>query len=78
MEGFGVFEFSNGDRFEGQFVKNVREGKGKYMLHQPNIEDLLFFEGVYKNGVKNGPGQMKYVNYEVNGIWKDGSYYYSF
>ena len=45
MWGSGLLEFPNGDHFEGQFVKNMRDGKGKYTLHQPNIEDLLFFEG---------------------------------
>ena len=45
MWGSGLLEFPNGDHFEGQFVKNMRDGKGKYTLHQQNIEDLLFFEG---------------------------------
>ena len=45
MNGEGVFEFVNGDKFEGTFVNNVREGKGKYIPRQPNIEGLLYFEG---------------------------------
>lgn len=47
-------------------------------MHQPNIDDLLYFEGEYKNDLKNGPGIMKYVDHEVRGHWKDGLYDYSF
>lgn len=32
------------------------------MLYQPNIDDLLYFEGEYRNDKKNGLGVMKYVN----------------
>lgn len=78
MWGHGIFQFLNGDSFEGVFIKNVREGKGKYIVHQPNIDDLLYFEGQYKNDLKNGPGIMKYVDHEVLGHWKDGLYDYSF
>jgi hypothetical protein len=45
MWGHGIIYFLNGDSFEGEFIKNVREGKGKYIVQQPNIDDLLYFEG---------------------------------
>ena len=59
-------------------MKNGREGKGRYRLWQPNIHDLLYFEGDYRDDLKNGAGVMKYVEQEVRGCWKDGEYEYSF
>lgn len=47
-------------------------------MHQPNIEDLLFFEGEYKNDVKDGAGLMKFVGCEVKGVWRNGNYDYNF
>lgn len=40
----------------------MREGKGKYIPRQPNIEGMLYFEGEYKSDVKHGPGVIKYEN----------------
>jgi hypothetical protein len=47
-------------------------------VHQPNIDDLLFFEGEYVNDVKDGAGFMKYADNEVHGNWKNGHYHYNF
>lgn len=43
MSGRGEISFVNGDRFEGEFLNNGREGKGKYIPRQPNLEGLLYF-----------------------------------
>ncbi len=37
--------YDTGDRYEGQFVKGVREGMGKY-----TSVDGWFYIGEYKNG----------------------------
>ena len=78
MWGEGVFEFANGDRFEGQFVNNVREGKGRYIPRQPNIDGILYFEGEYRNDMKNGEGKMVYEDGEIVGMWKNNNYDFSF
>merc|ERR1712001_766805 len=31
-EGYGVMKWQNGDRYEGDWVAGLREGKGKYMI----------------------------------------------
>jgi hypothetical protein len=78
MWGKGAFEFANGDKFEGTFVRNVREGKGKYIPRQPNIDGILYFEGEYHNDKKEGPGKMVYEHGSIEGMWKNGCYDYQF
>ena len=78
MSGKGSLKFPNGDCFEGEFIKNMREGKGKYTPRQPNIDGLLFFEGQYSKDLKEGKGRMVYGSGEVKGRWKQGKYDYSF
>ena len=75
----------NKDQYEGEFVNDKYEGKGKY-----NYEDGKYYIGEWKNGLRNGRGILYYKNgnilyegdfvndkFEGNGkyIWEDGSYY---
>ena len=78
MSGKGTLEFPNGDFFEGEFVGSLREGKGKYVPRQPNIDGLLFFAGGYVKDLKEGDGRLVYQSGEVSGRWRQGRYDYSF
>lgn len=31
MEGFGIFSWKDGSRYEGEYVNNLKHGKGKYI-----------------------------------------------
>ena len=42
--GFGIFQVSDGDRYEGLWVSNKKEGKGRYIW---NNNDL--FEGEFND-----------------------------
>ena len=55
--GFGILLFSNGIKFEGQFVKNSFNGIGRHI----NIKGDLF-EGSFINGKLNGNGIQKSLN----------------
>ena len=55
MEGTGVYIFSNGERYEGQFVKGVREGVGKYTFFNGN-----YYQGDWANGKRHGYGRYYY------------------
>ena len=55
--GFGILLFSNGIKFEGQFVKNSFNGIGRHI----NIKGDLF-EGTFINGKLNGNGIQKSLN----------------
>ena len=68
----------NGDKFEGEFVNNLRQGRGRYIPRQPNIDGILYFEGEYSNDKKNGEGTMYYESGQVEGYWREGEYDYSF
>jgi len=40
----------------------MRSGHGKYIPKQPNSDGILFFEGVYKNDLKDGAGKVHHAN----------------
>ena len=54
MCGFGEIDYTNGDKFVGNFKKNLRIGKGKYFFAEGGM-----FSGEYQNDQIYGPG--KYV-----------------
>ena len=79
MEGKGILFWINGDKYEGDFVNDLKEGKGKYYFNNKNI-----YEGEYKNGKKHGKGIFywnngeKFEGYFVNDLKEGhGKYYYN-
>jgi hypothetical protein len=56
-----VLSYTNGDKYEGDVVAGVREGKGTYFYHNGDK-----YEGFWKNNKKHGMGTMYY---------KDGNLY---
>jgi hypothetical protein len=50
-EGKGVYTFSNGDQYKGEYYDNRRHGKGIY-----NYANGGVYEGEYKDGIKDGKG----------------------
>lgn len=72
-DGKGIAVYSNGDKYEGEFVYGIREGNGKYYW-----KDGEKFEGTFKNNKRNGFGKyydakgslIEQGNY-INGELKD-------
>lgn len=50
-EGYGKFNFSNGDIYEGEWEDDKFHGKGKYLYN-----DGSYFEGLFKNNKLDGDG----------------------
>ena len=60
MEGKGTFYNSNGNiLYEGDFIGDKFEGKGKYIYENENSE---YYEGQWKNGLMEGKGKEHYAN----------------
>jgi len=57
------------DRYEGQFIKGMPDGKGTYKWADGN-----YYEGQWKNGMREGMGKMVYRDSLVNGYWKNDKY----
>lgn len=57
------------DRYEGQFIKGMPDGKGIYKW-----SNGTYFEGQWKNGMKEGFGKMVYPDSVVTGYWKSDKY----
>lgn len=74
MDGEGKFTFTNGDIYEGRFVMNLRCGFGRYTPKQPNSQGVLYFEGEYRNDLKEGPGKIIFEDHELEGTWRNGLY----
>ena len=59
FEGFGIYIYSNGNRYEGEWKNNNKNGKGTFYYCNGDR-----FEGQFKNGVKSGSGKYFATNGE--------------
>ncbi len=63
--GTGTYRYSSVSTYSGQFVKGVRQGKGKLTMQNGNI-----YEGHFTNGRMHGEGSMTYSNGDrYVGLW---------
>ena len=68
IEGFGTFEWINGDKYEGRWTANLMDGKGKFTW-----ADGTVYEGEYVAGKKEGFGSLTNAQGFVwEGYWKNG------
>jgi hypothetical protein len=65
-DGKGTAEYSNGDKYEGEFQYGLRHGIGTYYW-----KDGERFEGAYKNNSRNGYG----IYYDAKGNILEQGYY---
>ena len=49
MNGFGKYIFSDGKKYEGEYLNDIREGKGKFIL-----TDGKSYEGNFVGGELDG------------------------
>ena len=49
----GVYQYENGDKFEGEWLNDNKRNKGVFYYKNGNI-----YEGDMKGGVKNGRGSL--------------------
>jgi hypothetical protein len=69
-EGFGKYEFPNGNVYEGEWKNNSIHGRGIMNYKSGNIS---FYNGEWKNNKWNGIGTKICKNGIIyRGIWKDG------
>ena len=64
LNGYKIMKYTNGDKYEGNFVKSKREGQGTYTYRSGNI-----FKGQWKNDYKHGQGYYKFYSGEYIGGW---------
>ena len=64
MNGFGALTFSDGNRYEGQFVNDKREGLGKYFWRDGRV-----YDGHWKDGKQHGRGTYFKDGEEKIGEW---------
>ena len=58
MHGKGVIYFKNKTiKYEGYFINNNFEGKGKYYF-----ENEMYYEGDWLKGLRHGKGKIVYKN----------------
>eukprot|EP00092_Neocalanus_flemingeri_P012921 GFUD01013920.1.p2 GENE.GFUD01013920.1~~GFUD01013920.1.p2 ORF type:complete len:203 (+),score=71.69 GFUD01013920.1:103-711(+) len=67
--GYGVMKWQNGDRYEGDWVEGLRQGKGKYISKSTGGK----YEGEYTSDLKQGKGKYTFSNGDwYDGQWKEG------
>jgi len=67
--GFAIYEFPNGDKYEGNWKNNLMHGKGTYLK-----PDGFKYEGEFKNGIRTGFGKTFWHNGFFIGEWNNGIY----
>ena len=68
IEGFGIYNYENGDIYKGEFKNGKMNGKGLFIWKSGEE-----YYGNYVNGIKEGYGIYKYKNGKVyNGMFKNG------
>jgi hypothetical protein len=68
IEGFGIYNYENGDIYKGEFKNGKMNGKGLFIWKSGEE-----YYGNYVNGIKDGFGIYKYKNGKVyNGMFKNG------
>lgn len=69
MEGFGEFNYSDGQKYKGYYRKGLKEGFGVYSIQNKN----KIFTGFWSNGKQNGVGCIISKNIIKYGLWQNGS-----
>lgn len=68
--GKGVFAYSDGSRYEGDFRENYPEGTG--IFYYPNGDQ---YYGQFVHGLQQGKGQLRYANGHIkSGQWREGEF----
>ena len=57
------------DRYEGQFIKGLPNGTGTYRWSSG-----IYYEGEWKDGLREGEGKMVYPDSVLTGRWKKDNY----
>ncbi len=65
--GYGVYVYDDGDRYEGYFENGIRHGMGNYFYSSGSI-----YSGMWKNGDKHLFGMYAWADGDFYiGLWKD-------
>jgi hypothetical protein len=67
MHGKGKLFWKNGDKFEGSWVNNKRDGFGI-----KKWDSGVIYEGHYHNDIKHGEGILKKNGKKYNEKWENG------
>ena len=68
MHGQGIFTWSDGRIYKGEFQNNKKHGKGVY-----TYPDGKYYDGMWENGLQNGSGVFTSPEGKSRpGEWKNG------
>jgi len=69
MNGFGEFRWTDGKKYNGNYIDDKKEGFGIYYWKEPQIKVYI---GFWKNGKHDGVG--KYISKDKSkvGLWEKG------
>ena len=68
--GFGIYVWENGDKYEGEFVNGLMEGQGLYTFSNGN-----YYKGNWKRAKYDGYGKLVFSDGTIQeGNWQAGKY----
>ena len=69
MHGKGLYKWPNGNEYEGEYVKNIKEGEGE--IRWKNGKK---FRGKFSKGVPHGRGILTRNGVEYEAYYENGKY----
>ena len=70
FNGKGIYYYSNGDVYEGNFEFGIKRGNGKFKRSIDNV----IFEGNWNDDLPNGNGIIKKNESNIKGFWRNGAF----
>ena len=68
-----VMNYHNGDRYDGQIIRNLRDGYGVYVCADKDKRSNYEYIGDWKNNLREGTGKCFFYNGDLYvGDWKGG------
>jgi radial spoke head protein 1 len=66
-EGYGVYFYVNGDKYEGEWKEHLRHGQGTYTYNETGSK----YVGLWRKGKMTGHGEIIHKNFKYVGKFKD-------
>ena len=66
-EGYGVYHYVNGDRYEGEWKEHQRHGQGTYYYAETGSK----YVGLWRKGKMTGHGEIIHLNHKLVAKFKE-------
>ena len=69
MHGKGLYKWTDGNQYEGEYINNIKEGQGEFKWNDGKI-----YKGSFENGKPHGKGLLTIKGITFDAIFDNGNY----